>query len=181
EQARLALLLLMLSEPDVLLLDEPTNHLDLPSRTALEEALEGFGGTLVAVSHDRYFLDRVTDTTWWLEGGSLSVWEGPYSAFREQVRAVEGPREEPVSAPSRPRRKGAPAPAARRADMDLAQLEERIARLEEEQEALSRRLADPSLYRDAEEEAAPLVARYRAVEGELAELYAAWEARVAEK
>ncbi|MHC4258693.1 MAG: hypothetical protein ACYSUH_10065, partial [Planctomycetota bacterium] len=52
---------LVLSEPDVLILDEPTNHLDIASREMLEEALVDYNGTVIAVSHDRYFLDRVMD------------------------------------------------------------------------------------------------------------------------
>ncbi len=61
QQNRLMLCKLVLSEPDVLLLDEPTNHLDIPSREMLEAALVDYNGTVIAVSHDRYFLDRVMD------------------------------------------------------------------------------------------------------------------------
>lgn len=63
EQARLALLKLFLQGPNFLILDEPTNHLDIPTREVLEQALLDFGGTYLVVSHDRYFLDKITQRT----------------------------------------------------------------------------------------------------------------------
>jgi ATP-binding cassette subfamily F protein uup len=74
ERRRLQLLRLLLSEPNVLLLDEPTNDLDIETLTVLEDFLDGWPGTLVVVSHDRYFLERVTDSTWALLGdGQISM------------------------------------------------------------------------------------------------------------
>jgi ABC transport system ATP-binding/permease protein len=74
ERRRLQLLRLLLEEPNVLLLDEPTNDLDIETLTVLEDFLDGWPGTLVVVSHDRYFLERVTDTTWALLGdGQVSM------------------------------------------------------------------------------------------------------------
>ena len=74
ERRRLQLLRLLLSEPNVLLLDEPTNDLDIETLTVLEDFLDGWPGTLVVVSHDRYFLERVTDSTWALLGdGTISM------------------------------------------------------------------------------------------------------------
>jgi len=74
ERRRLQLLRLLLEEPNVLLLDEPTNDLDIETLTVLEDFLDGWPGTLVVVSHDRYFLERVTDTTWALLGdGQVSL------------------------------------------------------------------------------------------------------------
>ena len=61
ERTRLQLLLLMLARPNLLVLDEPTNHLDIESVEVLEKAIEEFAGTVVAISHDRYFLDRIAD------------------------------------------------------------------------------------------------------------------------
>ena len=82
ERARIAMLKLLLEENNVLLLDEPTNHLDIQAKEALEEALEDYDGTLVIVSHDRYFLDQVCNTIWHLPGdGSLKVHPGNYSDF----------------------------------------------------------------------------------------------------
>lgn len=82
ERARVALLCLLLEENNMLLLDEPTNHLDTDAKQALEEALIGYDGGIITVSHDRYFLDQVCDTIWELKGdGSLFVCPGNYSDY----------------------------------------------------------------------------------------------------
>jgi ATP-binding cassette subfamily F protein 3 len=67
-----------------LLLDEPTNNLDLPSCEVLEEALEEFEGTVLVISHDRYFLDRVVDRVTELEEGALTEYPGDYTYYAEQ-------------------------------------------------------------------------------------------------
>lgn len=93
EQSRLALAKLMLESPNFLVLDEPTNHLDIRSRHALEQALKDYPGTLLVVSHDRYFLDSVVDELLVFETDGLSRWPGDYSSYRafkeEQADAVE--------------------------------------------------------------------------------------------
>jgi ATPase subunit of ABC transporter with duplicated ATPase domains len=71
ERARLALALLVAGGSNLLLLDEPTNHLDIPSRERFEQALAGFDGAVLAVSHDRYFVERFATERWMLEGGRL--------------------------------------------------------------------------------------------------------------
>jgi len=81
ERTRLQLLLLMLREPNCLVLDEPTNHLDIDSIEILESELERFPGTVVFVSHDRYFLDRIADGTVEVRDGELYRREGGYSAL----------------------------------------------------------------------------------------------------
>lgn len=82
ERARIAMLKLLLGENNLLLLDEPTNHLDTDAKEALEEALSSYEGTLVIVSHDRWFLDQLCDTIWNLDGsGNLEVFPGNYSDF----------------------------------------------------------------------------------------------------
>jgi ATP-binding cassette, subfamily F, member 3 len=82
ERTRLQLLLLMLREPNCLILDEPTNHLDIGSLEVLETELERFPGTVVFVSHDRYFLDRIADKIVEVRDGELHRHEGGYSAWR---------------------------------------------------------------------------------------------------
>jgi len=91
ERARIALLRLLLEENNMLLLDEPTNHLDTDAKEALEMSLAEFDGGIITVSHDRYFLDKVCDTIWDLQGdGSIVVWPGNYSEYKG--RSVTSPR-----------------------------------------------------------------------------------------
>ena len=80
ERTRLAFLLLMQDKPNCLVLDEPTNHLDIDSIEVLEDALERFDGTVIAVSHDRYFLDRIADRIVAVADGGVTAYEGGWSA-----------------------------------------------------------------------------------------------------
>ena len=84
EKRRVALCRLLLSEPDMLLLDEPTNHLDAESVAWLERFLEEYPGTVIAVTHDRYFLDNVAGWILELDRGHGIPWEGNYSSWLEQ-------------------------------------------------------------------------------------------------
>lgn len=82
EQRRLFLLRILMGSPNVLLLDEPTNDLDIETLTILEEYLEHFRGVVVVVSHDRYFLDKVTDSLWAFEdNGEVRTYQGPYTDY----------------------------------------------------------------------------------------------------
>lgn len=86
EKGRLSLAKLIYSKANVLILDEPTNHLDIPSREALEEALRNYDGTIVTVSHDRYFLDQIaTQILAFDENGSVEIYNGNYSQYHEWV------------------------------------------------------------------------------------------------
>ncbi|WP_370627150.1 ribosomal protection-like ABC-F family protein [Psychrobacillus sp. INOP01] len=82
ERMRLRLAQLMHQDINLLILDEPTNHLDIDSREVLEDALADFDGTILAVSHDRYFLNKLFPKTVWLEQGELTTFEGPYEWAR---------------------------------------------------------------------------------------------------
>ena len=88
EKRRVALCRLLISNPDVLLLDEPTNHLDAESVGWLETYLKKFAGTLVVVTHDRYFLNNVTEWTLELEGGHTYPYKGNYESWLEQKQAL---------------------------------------------------------------------------------------------
>jgi ATP-binding cassette subfamily F protein 3 len=90
EKARVRLAQLLIERPNVLVLDEPTNHLDIASREALENTLSEFEGTVLSVSHDRYFLDRTTERLWILTpGGEMTDFDGNYSAWTEKQKADE--------------------------------------------------------------------------------------------
>ena len=105
EKSRVQFARLMLSGANCLLLDEPTNNLDIPSAEVLERALEEFAGTVVVVSHDRYFLDRVVDRIFELRDGELRVYEGGYSFYAEQrERALAPPPPPPPT--QQPAKKG---------------------------------------------------------------------------
>ena len=86
ERSRLQLACLVLEKPNLLLLDEPTNNLDIPSAEVLEEALEDFEGSVLAISHDRYFLDRAVDRVVALEDVSLREYAGGYTDYLEAAR-----------------------------------------------------------------------------------------------
>ncbi|CAN5831871.1 ABC-F family ATP-binding cassette domain-containing protein [soil metagenome] len=95
ERRRLYLLRILMSSPNVLLLDEPTNDLDVPTLIAFEEYLDDFAGALVAVSHDRYFLDRTVDNIFKFEGaGKIREYPGNYSAYLEIAEREEAENKE---------------------------------------------------------------------------------------
>ena len=98
ERRRVALCELLLSQPDMLLLDEPTNHLDAESVAWLEKYLEQYPGTVIAVTHDRYFLDNVAGWILELDRGHGIPWEGNYSSWLEQKEARILAEEKTISA-----------------------------------------------------------------------------------
>jgi ATP-binding cassette subfamily F protein 3 len=89
ERSRLALAKLTLQGANFLVLDEPTNHLDLPARQVLEEILSQYDGTLIFVSHDRYFVDALATRLWVLQGGSVTIFEGNYTRYRLRAKPAE--------------------------------------------------------------------------------------------
>ncbi len=97
EKTKLRLCRLLLEEPELLILDEPTNHLDVATLFWLEDYLKDYRGTLLVVSHDRYFLDRLTEKTWEIERGAVTPFKGNYSKYKvlkaervkEQMREYE--------------------------------------------------------------------------------------------
>jgi ATP-binding cassette subfamily F protein 3 len=135
ERSRLAMAKIMLFPRNVLVLDEPTNHLDIPARETLEDALGGYEGTLIVISHDRYFLDRVCTRLLVIDGDRLEAHLGNYSDWRRRVH--ESRRPEAVAAPApRPVAKAASAAAAsREADKDRERERRRVARRVETLEA----------------------------------------------
>lgn len=88
ERTRLALAALLLEKPDLLILDEPTNHLDIGTLKWLEQYLAGYKGSIIIVSHDRYFLDRSVNRIFEIENHKLRVYEGNYTSFAEKKRQI---------------------------------------------------------------------------------------------
>jgi ATP-binding cassette subfamily F protein 3 len=96
ERCRAALARLAATDANLLVLDEPTNHLDLWARDSLERALNQFQGTILFVSHDRYFVDRVADHLLIIEPGGVRMFEGNYSEFQRFLQQKNQPVEEAV-------------------------------------------------------------------------------------
>jgi ATP-binding cassette subfamily F protein 3 len=109
ERSRLQLLLLMLGTANCLVLDEPTNHLDIDSAEALEAALAEYDGTVIVISHDRYFLDRVADRILEVRDGEVRGFEGGYSAYIEAIT----PKPQPPEPKPEPKTTTTPAPQPR--------------------------------------------------------------------
>jgi ABC transport system ATP-binding/permease protein len=150
ERRRFQLLRLLLTEPNLLLLDEPTNDLDIETLNVLEDFLDGWPGTLVVVSHDRYFLERVTDSTWALLGdGQISMLPGgvdEYLARRAASLAAGTPTAARIAAPptgplaDRAAAKAGSA-AERAARKTMERLDKQLARLAVQEAALAADLA----------------------------------------
>jgi len=135
ERRRLQFLRLLLEEPNVLLLDEPTNDLDIDTLTVIEDYLDTWPGTLVVVSHDRYFLERVTDASWALLGdGSCVLLPGGVEEYLERRRGTKNTSPTPAPpAEDRPR-SGAAVERARK--KELARLESQLSKVESEIERI---------------------------------------------
>jgi ATP-binding cassette subfamily F protein uup len=139
ERRRLQLLMLLMAEPNVLLLDEPTNDLDIETLTELEDLLDSWPGSLVVVSHDRYFLERVTDHVVALIEGKIAYLGGGIAEYlerRERERSAE-------SAAGRPGPGRVPSPAARRraGQKELGRLERQLAAVSAREAELTAALA----------------------------------------
>ena len=148
ERRRLQLLVMLLTEPNVLLLDEPTNDLDIETLTELEDLMDGWPGSIVVVSHDRYFLERVTDRVLAILDGQLAFLPGgveEYLTLRERAAAAPS-RQKPAAAAGAESplpRPGASSAARQRAGQkELTRLERQIARLTEVEERLHGALAE---------------------------------------
>jgi ATPase subunit of ABC transporter with duplicated ATPase domains len=139
ERRRLQFLRLLLDEPNVLLLDEPTNDLDIDTLTVIEDYLDGWPGTLIVVTHDRYFLERVTDVTYALTGGGrcdmLPGGIEQYLANRVDSPAAAAPPEASRGAESASARE-------RRAGKEMARIEGQLAKLDVQIAALHESMAE---------------------------------------
>ena len=172
EKSRVALAKLMLDNAGLLLLDEPTNHLDIPAQEMLEEALQDFEGTIVFVSHDRYFIDAVASRLWVIDHGAVTLHLGNYSDLeRRRQRVQRGP----VAAPARPSRADQTITVDREArGSSMSGVEDRIGVLEAEVRRIEDQLADHQTYDDPAR-VAELAQAHEDASGRLRALYQEWE------
>jgi ATP-binding cassette subfamily F protein uup len=170
ERRRVQMLRLLMTEPNVLLLDEPTNDLDIETLTELEDLLDGWPGTLVVVSHDRYFLERVTEHVVALLGdGRLSFLGGGVDEYLDRVRASR--RAPAPRSPAGSTAAGSAAAAERTARKELQRLERQLDRLTAREAGLSAELAANAT--DYEKLTA-LGAELKAAQAEKADLEERW-------
>lgn len=130
EKSRLALCKLFLTQGNFLLLDEPTNHLDARVREVLEETLQEYNGTVLMVSHDRYFLNKLAHKIAYLETDGLSLYEGDYTGFREEFQAQLESSQVQEKSDGDQKQARLEQKAAKRRQKSIQQLEEEIQALE---------------------------------------------------
>ena len=201
EKGRLALAKLIYSRVNVLVLDEPTNHLDIPSREALEEALAAYEGTIITISHDRYFLDRVATQILALDGvGGAEHYDGDYTEYHDwklgiressvvatdteenlvNVVAAPAPASVPEPPavkpkPSAPKKPGVKVIKKKKAEARTLELVENdIAQAEQRLNQISQDMGTPEVARDADRSIA-LNDEYQQTEALLKSLYDEWD------
>jgi ATP-binding cassette subfamily F protein 3 len=170
ERRRLSLAILVASGANVLVLDEPTNHLDLESREALEQALRGFEGSVLLVSHDRALLDAVGTRTVAFEEGSLHSYVGGWADYihaREQLQADSRPEPKPKPPKQLKRRPSSGNGTAAKLEREIEAAEAALQSLEDE-------LADPSAWATPEASARS-TERHERARRAVEDLYARWE------
>ena len=184
---RVALARALVAEPDLLLLDEPTNHLDLEMRKALTEALAGFEGTVIVVSHDRHLLRATVDEFWRVADGTVAPFDGDLDDYRAWLKArVEDERRENRA----DKAADSAAPDRKTQRREAAALREKLRPLKRERDRVEKRmteaqsrlatlegaLGDPDLYTDAARKAelTDLLARQGELKGEVETLEQSW-------
>ena len=187
QQSRVLLARLVWTDPQVMLLDEPTNRLDIATKEVLEEALADYPGSIILVSHDRYFLDKVVNCLLFLEpGGKWRFFRGNYSDYVRQQQKIHAAhtaqaRRAAATRPNRPKRKSPSATTkAGPRRMSLKQLEEAIIKRERQLEQLRQDFAEPQTYRDGQR-MRDLRATHDHLQEELEQLNAKWDEQTAEQ
>jgi ATP-binding cassette, subfamily F, member 3 len=138
EKMRLRLAQMMYQDLNFLILDEPTNHLDIESREVLEEALEEFNGTILAVSHDRYFLDKLFDRIYWIKDKRLYHFAGGYQWARQKLLEMQPQK---METPSGPAKKSRVTDTVKKAStVSIEEIESRIEKVEAHLKELNEQL-----------------------------------------
>ncbi len=184
ERGRVSLAKLMLSEANLLILDEPTNHLDIASREILEEALKSYTGTLLYVSHDRYFINQTATRILDLTNQALVDHMGGYDHYlekREALTAIYAPPPETQKAPSAVsqekiswKQKKEEQARKRKQENDLKKTEARISELEGRDDEIDQLLSQPQIATDPQQ-CAELSEEKESIRKELEDLYEQWE------
>jgi len=169
-------------------MDEPTNHLDMRSKEMLIDSLEYYDGTLLIVSHDRYFLDSLVNKVVEIKNGSLQLYLGTYAEYLEKAeKALEAERKEEAAAGRQKKqsvqtnitekeKEQAKKTAADKKDKKkIAEVEQKINQLERKKESLETMMATEDFYKKSQEETAKILEGYHTLCNELNSLFAVWE------
>jgi ATP-binding cassette, subfamily F, member 3 len=181
EKARLLFALATSDAPHLLLLDEPTNHLDISAREALVQAINGFGGAVVIVSHDPHMIELIADRLWLVADGGVCPYDGDLADYRAMTLGDTGEDSAPTETPrtADPKREARRVAAERRRQLAplkkrLDDAEAEVAKLEAEKAKLHATLADPALYQRDGARAAALQRELGETEKSLSRAEAAW-------
>ena len=176
EKARLSLAKLSIQDFNLLLLDEPTNHLDIKSREQLEAALREYPGTIIVISHDRYFLDQLVDKVFAFQKQDLVEYKGNYSDYRteyEQQQRIKQAQAEQENK-EQPKEEFETEQGHQESEVDFEELETKIIELETRLEELEAKFDEQELYQD-QSQLQDLTEEYKQIKEDLAEYYSRWE------
>ncbi len=148
ERARVSLLKLMLSGSNFLMLDEPTNHLDIASKEALEQSFADYSGTMLVISHDRYFINKLADKIYHLTPDGIKIYEGNYDYYLEKINNVTQKNTSKCGVKNDYRLQKERDAALRRLNNALKKCENKIAELEQRQSELEITMNDTSVSSD---------------------------------
>ncbi|MDY0395481.1 ABC-F family ATP-binding cassette domain-containing protein [Virgibacillus halophilus] len=184
EKARLALSKLRMQKANLLVLDEPTNHLDIDSKEVLESALTAFEGTILFVSHDRYFINKIADHVVEMQPGGATIYLGDYDYYiakkqeELEMAALEQTNGKGKTAPSENRlsfeEEKRLQSEKRKRERQIAAIEEKIDQLENELSQLEERMAEPEIFQD-HEMSLKLTRQSEEIKSRIEEEMQAWE------
>ncbi len=187
EKSRVALAKILLQASNLLIMDEPTNHLDMRSKEMLIDSLEYYDGTLLIVSHDRYFLDSLVNKVVEIKNGTLQLYLGTYAEYLEKAeKVIEDERK--LEAASRQKGQSAPvkvtekekvqaekSASAKKDKKKIDELELKINQLEKKKESLETMMATEDFYKKSQNENAKVLDEYHKLCSELSAVFAEWE------
>jgi len=187
EKSRVSLAKILLQASNLLIMDEPTNHLDMRSKEMLIDSLEYYDGTLLIVSHDRYFLDSLVNKVVEIKNGSLQLHLGTYAEYLEKAeKAIEAERQQEVAAKQKSQSTASKttekekdqakkSAASRKNKKRVDEIEQKINRLEQRKESIETIMATEDFYKKSKEENANILDDYHSLCKELNTLFAEWE------
>lgn len=185
EKSRVALAKILLQASNLLIMDEPTNHLDMRSKEMLIDALENYDGTMLLVSHDRYFLDSLVNKVIEIRNGSLQLYHGSYGDYLEKSeknrKAEETLQATATSQPAQKKAKknASPQPKAKNNGRKAESIEKKIAELEQRKGELELVMGKNDFYQKPAEETETTLREYNKLEKELELQYELWEQALA--